>query len=263
MKHYPDPVSTPLSEDLPSDEIDEFREKNAFNLAQVRPGLTAVPQMSLADFRVYSTPYGLEVHFCQRRIRENLVTVPPQIGSALLSTAGETAQPSHFFDNGRMLLLTLVSTVVFVGGAVVVTGSVVSGVIVAALLAIVLEWVAAARRPKSYGKAILRISRLSNGRTLLALKTMPPELVMLRSPNSHRPRIKKVAVKSTVHCANLPVSVIKTSSVRSLVSNARQINFIFERGNQLQGSHQLRIVGNRQEIRWLCQHISAKCYKID
>lgn len=245
MKRYDDPISGQLSEDLSANLTD------ALTLSGPRPRLTPSPQLSFADLKVRYTPYGLELHFSQRRIRESLaapVTRQP-------TPAKPSADDTLFSEQTALTILAIAATIFFVGGAVAITGSAQLGLLIAAILPGFYWLIATPKAPKRYGKAILRVSSVPNGRTLLTLKTLPAAPPLSSSKAHKRLRTKHFAVKGTVQCANLPVLLVQASPKKRRLSHLR---FVFESGNKCRGNKQLHITGTRQEIQWLNRHLARQ-----
>ncbi|MEL6814176.1 MAG: hypothetical protein AAFP03_05095 [Cyanobacteria bacterium J06598_3] len=250
MKPYDDSVSGPLSGNPSADLAGDLAGNLTGNLTEAltltgaRPRLTASPQMSFADLKVRHTAYGLELHFSQRRIQESLM-VPV---ARPLTPADDTL----FSEQTALTILAVAATIFFVGGAVAVTGSAGIGLLIAAILPIVFWFIVMPKGPKQYGKAILRVSSVPNGRTLLTLKTLPAPPPLSSSKAHKRLRNKHFALKSTVQCANLPVLLISHSLSKRRLSH---LKFVFEAGNKCRGHKRLHITGTRQEIQWLHRHL--------
>lgn len=273
MKRSEKPISRKSSESLSqrfsSQRVSTLTKKGSNNgkqrLTRAYPKLTETPRMSLADFKVLSTAYGLEIHFSQRRIPDSLLASVSK-RKVIKRKQSNKGLP----ENTGFVLLTLLSTVVFVGGSVALTGSILLGVIIAAVLPGLWWLITPSQKPKRYGNAILRVSGTPTGRTLMTLKTLPPAQQKRSSQYIKRLPSKSlstsIALKSTVLCANLPIKVIKKSrshflshflSPRGFLS-AHQISFVFEADNRLKGSEQLCIKGTPQEIQWLYAHLCAQ-----
>ena len=241
------------SHSIPSGKVADLMGSNYRTLTKVRTGLTASPQMSLADFKVVKTEYGLEVHFSQRRIKEDL-TEPV----AKLKNANADGSEPLIPEPLAISILTIFSTIVFVGGAVVITGSVLIALMIATILPAIFWLITGPKEPKQYGQAILRVSSVPHGRTLLTLKTAPAIKKGRRSQHGDKFRTQLIAVKNTVHCASLPVHLIKPSSPLPFATGSSQMNFVFESGRKFKGNKQLTIAGTQQEIQWLYNHLAQQ-----
>ncbi|WP_121970159.1 hypothetical protein [Leptolyngbya sp. BC1307] len=221
---------------------------NQFNLTQVRPGLSRSPQTIRADFKVQSSDQVLKIQFSQHRIREALFPVTSE---------------SRSWDSVSLGVLTVLCTVVFVGGAVIFTGAVWPGVMVAAVLPIFFGLAVPPIRVQPVRMASLAISRSPDGRTLLSLSTAP------LPPRSHLQNSSKSArhLKGTHHLFNMPLRSIKLAPTRwhSLLQGESlsvclsplscQISLtLYE--HQSRRINRLRIGGTRHEILWLCNHLS-------
>ncbi len=221
---------------------------NQFNLTQVRPGLSRSPQTIRADFKVQSSDQVLKIQFSQHRIREALFPV----------TSG-----SRSWDSVSLGVLTVLCTVVFVGGAVVSTGAVWPGVMVAAVLPIFFGLAVPPTRVQPIRIASLAISRSPDGRTLLSLSTAP------LPPRSHLQNSSKSArhLKGTHHLFNMPLqnvilaptrwhSLLQGESLSVCLSPLScQISLMLYE-HQSRRINRLRIGGTRQEILWLYNHLS-------
>lgn len=253
MKHSDNPAPGQLSGQL-SEELSTHLSANLIDtitLTGARSRLTASPQMSFADLKVRHTPYGLELHFSQRRIRESLAAPVTQRAKPTTPADGDTL----FSEQTGLTILGIAATIFFVGGGVAITGSAVVGILIATILPVIFWLIATPKAPKRYGKAILRVSSVPNGRTLLTLKTIPPAPPLSSSKAHKRMRTKHFAVKGTVQCSNLPVLLVAASLKKRRLSH---INFVFEPGNKCRGNKQIRITGTRQEIQWLNRHLAQQ-----
>ncbi len=195
------------------------------NLTIVRAGLTTRPQNSLADFKLRTTPYGLEVQFEQRRVRKGLVF---------------TASPQEATKSSGLSWRFALATVAIVGGAVAITSSAIFGVVMAAALPVLYRVVKSEQDKESDRLVTLRFVNAPNGRTLLTMTTLPA--ARGRSPRHLRP---------TVHFANRAVRLI---SARTYMMGG-QVSLMLHESDR-NGKNKLRITGSRQEIRWLHARIS-------
>lgn len=193
------------------------------SLSVVRTGLTAAPQNSLADFRVRPTSYGLEVQFCQKRIRDRLVFKPKDAAKSSLGLS----------------LRSMLATVTLVGGAVALTSSAIFGAVVASALPIAYKLVKPTQKESDSEPAVLRFVNAPNGRTLLSMTT---------APNAQR---KHPQPKRDIHFSNRPVQLISASTY--LFGGQLSVTLYESDRN---GRNKLRITGSHQEIRWLHAKIS-------
>ena len=204
-----------------------------FSLSRVRPGLLRFSRMVRADFKVRSIPQVMEVQFSQHRLREQLATSVP-----------ECEQP----ENIALYALVALSTIVFVGGAVALTGSVVLGLVVAALLPAFHTLVAASKNKFYHRKAILKLTHTPDGYLLLTLITAPKSKSVRPTESSSPP---------TLHVSQVPVHAIHSGPTITLSDVnlfCHQVSFTLL-GPQSRRLNQIRITGSRQEIRWLCRHL--------
>ncbi len=188
------------------------------NLTRVRPGLTAAPQTILTDFKLRPTPYGLEIQLPLSRIRGRLITPMTKDDSA---------------ESTQLNLFVIVGMTLLVGGSVVLTGSAVVGVIVAAALP-ALFWLAALpEKTASDRKVILRLVNAPNGRTLLSMSS---------APNGNRS-------KDVIYFSNLSVRLVAAKTTLRGGQRGGQVSFTVYVNNPR--GNQICIVGSRQEVRWL------------
>lgn len=212
MNRYPKTSQSPSLED-PS------------NLTIVRAGLTTRPQNTLADLKVRTTPYSLEVQFAHRRIRDGLVFGGP----------GQDAQKSL----GLSLRFAL-ATVAIVGGAVAITGSAAFGIVMAAALPVLYKVVKSEQADKGDRTVTLRFVNAPDGRTLLSMTTVPS--ARTRSARSIRP---------TVHFSNQPIRLV---AARTYLAGGQVSLMLYQ--SDRNGRNKLRITGSRQETRWLHARLS-------
>lgn len=227
------PVSSPLT-----------AEPYQLNLSlPYRRHYTRTPQMSFGDFKIRTTPDQLEIHCAQHRIRENLAQTPvPALGGIELGA------------------LTVLLTVVFVGGSVALSGSIFLGILIAAVLPIPLRLVAFPPPQVTNRKAILRLTKSENRSKYparLSLTTLPRQQRKLTAWGTVPP------TESKLHFSQVTVSAVKQSLVLSLSSKTGficyQVSFLMSDRyplNHRPNLKQLRITGTYSEIRWLSHHLS-------
>ncbi len=215
------PSSSELSDPLISDPDIQSVNLVPVNLAKVRPGLTSLPQTILNDFKLYPTPYGLEIRLPLNRIHGSLMS--------LVETKADCDRES------TLSLLAIAGMVSFVGGSVVLTGSVVFGVIVAVLLPALLWLIALSAKLEGGHEATLRLVNAPDGRTLLSLNSFP----------------YKRSAKQVIYFSNRPVKLV---SAKTTFSGGR-VSFTVYTNDSRQGN-QLHIAGNRHEVRWLHARIA-------
>lgn len=224
MNRYDSTAQTP-DESIPPDQ---------FNLSIVRPGLSRFSRTVRADFKVRSTPQAIEVQFSRHRIRESLVANVP-----------ESDRPR----STALALLVILTTVVFVGGAVAFTGSILLGIIVAALLPIPYALIASPKGNRSRCRqAILKLVHTPDGQLLLTLMT---------AAKSSRARTATSLSETMLHVSQIPVYSVQSGPIVAFSADSPlcyQVSFTFS-GSPSGRLAQLRITGSRQEIRWLCNHL--------
>lgn len=203
------------------------------NLLSVHRGLTSKPQNSLADFKIRSTDYGLEIQLSQHRLREGAVF---------------TSKPKKAEESELSLLMVAV-TVLLVGGTTALTQSKAFGTLVA--IAIPIFWkIANPQEDLTRSRtATLRFVNTPNNQTLLSVTSVPTP----RFPNL-RPHLYSDATPSevsTVHFSNLPIELVSASTY--VVGGQLMLTL---RTRVAPGKSNLRITGTRQEIRWLHARIS-------
>lgn len=221
---------------------------NQFNLTKVRPGLSRSPQTIRADFKVQSSDQVLKIQFSQHRIRETLLPLTSE---------------SHSWGNVRLGVLTILCTVVFVGGAVAFTGLIWLGVVVAAILPVLFGLAVPPTTVQPVRIASLALTHSPDGRTLLSLSTAP------LPPRSRRQNSAKSAssLKDTHHLFNLPLRGVRLAPTRwHSLSQGESLSVCFSPlscqislvlyEHQSRRINRLRIGGTRQEILWLCNHLS-------
>ncbi len=210
------PDSSKLLDSLSSDPS-----THPINLTKVRPGLTALPQTTLTDFKLYPTPYGLEIRLPLNRLHGSLMS---------------SVETKADCDRQTTLSLSAIAGMVsFVGGSVILTGSAVFGVIVAAVLPALLWLIMLSAKLEGGHEATLRLVNAPNGDTLLSLSSFP----------------YKRSAKQVIYFSNRPVKLV---SAKTAFSSGR-VSFTLYRNDSCQGDH-LHIAGSRQEVRWLHTRIA-------
>ncbi|NJM99018.1 MAG: hypothetical protein HC800_19395 [Phormidesmis sp. RL_2_1] len=199
---------------------------------------TRTPKMSYSVFKLHITPNKFEIHFPQRRLRENL----------------SSDQSSDFrLSEVELGVLTVLATIILVGGAVAISGSIVLGIAIAALLPFPLQLLASSPQSQPNGKAILQLTQAAPKRARLSLSTLPAKSGKTVSSEHLAP------AASQRHMAQVPISTIKLSSAVSFSRHNGltyyQISFLLNEHNSA-NCQRLRIVGTYQEIRWLGHHLS-------
>ncbi len=249
----------PNSESLPSSTKLSITEPYYLNLSTpYRRAYTLTPQMSFSDFKIRATPDKLEIHCLQHRIRENLEEsyVPP-------------------LDGLELGALTAISTIVFVGGSVALSGSILLGFLIAAalpiFLSILLRLIAFPPPQMSNRKAILRLTKGSKSgskhRALLSLTTLPVQKKSIQKRILQRKKLSAWGTSSSavplaeskLHFSQVTVSAVKLSPVLSLSSKAGficyQVSFLIS-DRYPHHDRQLRITGTYPEMKWLSHHLS-------
>ncbi|MEO1634759.1 MAG: hypothetical protein AAFS04_06735 [Cyanobacteria bacterium J06631_9] len=199
--------------------------------------VTRWPRMSCADIIVRAVPDKMEVRCIASRIREGKI----------LPTS-----TSPFVDRLEIWLVITLATFGFVGGAVISTGSIAFGIVVAAILPLLFQQLTA---PKTIPRqqAILRFSSASGRQTFLSLTTlvMPPRTKTGRSINA--------PTQSKLHSSRLSIRTVKLTPALVLGRGwnpiGAEIVFTFYNRNA-QGCDRLRIAGSYAEMRWLSRHLS-------
>ncbi len=194
---------------------------------------SVVPRTAYADFRVKSSSDQLSIQFLESRVCAGIV-------------ADEEG------DRIEDWLLTVLGTVVFVGGTVAMTGSIMLGVIVAGLLPILFKRAVTQRGPKtSREQSVIRLKRGPMGRTYLSLVTV-------LMPSRNRIGGVSLPLESKLHYSRLSVKTVTVApaffffSDRWKISGAK-LTFTFY--NHDAPSSRLCIVGTYQEIRWIHRHL--------
>ncbi len=199
------------------------------------PPRCSVTTFTYSAFKVRPAQQKFEIQLPAARIKEGLV----------FDTAATT--PTQSLEHWLSVIL---STVIFVGGTVVLTGSVLWGIAVAALLPLLFRPLAAPRN--SHHTAIIRLTPGSSGRTFLSLTTSTPAIRYRNGKISHAPK------ESTLHCSNLSIESVEASSTLALMPGYNplmaQLSFSFH--NFAHRRTRIRIVGSCEEIRWISHHLA-------
>ncbi|MEL6604851.1 MAG: hypothetical protein AAFP20_16690, partial [Cyanobacteria bacterium J06614_10] len=208
------------------------------NFARSPQNATPSPQRSFADITLHSTPSKLEIHCPESYIREGLITA-------------ESA--STFPDSVELWIAVIAGTVVFVGGSLVVTGSILCAIAVAALLPILFHELTAPH-PRARKKAIIRLNDAADKRTFVSVTTL------IQPKRSRTGMANGVPTESTLHCSRMSIKNIKISPALILSPGVHplgaEIIFTFHNHNARTGN-QLRLVGSYQSMRWLSHQLSA------
>ncbi len=194
---------------------------------------SVVPRTVYADFRIKSSSDQISIQFLESRV-----------------CAGMADEESDRIEDW---LLTVLGTVIFVGGTVATTGSIGLGLIVSGLLPILFRQVVTQRSPKiSQKQAIVRLKRGTLGRTHLSLMSV-------LMPRRNRTGSAHVSpLESKLHYSRLSVDAVTVApaffffSDRWKISGAK-LTFTFY--NHDAPSSRLCIVGTYQEIRWIHRHL--------
>lgn len=248
----------PLTADLSAAKLSTTEPYQLNFATPYRRAYTLTPQMSFSDFKIRATPNKLEIHCLQHRIRENLEEnyVPP-------------------LDGLELGALTVISTIVFVGGSVALSGSILLGFLIATalpiLLSMLLRLMAFPPPPMSNHKAILRLTKGSKSgskhRALLSLTTLPVQKKSIQQRVIQRKKLSAwgnsssavLLAESKLHFSQVAVRAVKLSPILSLSSKAGficyQVSFLL--GDRHSPHYkQLRITGTYPEIKWLSHHLS-------
>jgi len=193
------------------------------------------PRRSYSAFRVRATQQKLEIQFPEARIT-----------AGILSNR-EATTPAQSLENWLSVVL---STVVFVGGTVALTSSVLLGTAVAALLPLVFRKVTTAVDTRR--TAIIRLTPESSDRTFLSLITLLP-------PTKDRNgKVNGAPQESTLHGSRLSVKRVEISSTLRLMPGysplMAQLSFSFY--NSTNRCTHIRIVGSCEEIRWVSRQLT-------
>ena len=196
--------------------------------------MTPPLQAAYTDFKVSAVSNKLFIQCLESRICEGSVS--------------ENARES--LENS---LLAVVGTIIFVGGTVATTGSVMLGIFVAALLPILFRYITNSKREQRMkSQAIIRLSQESRGRTFLSLTTaLKPRWSSVSQ--AHAPLIE-----SQLHYSRLSVKEVTVTSAFFFFFNGwnllgAKLTFTFY--NHDAPSSRLCVVGSYQEIRWIQRHL--------
>lgn len=200
------------------------------DLTLVRKGLTHRPQNSLADFKIRSTGYSLEIQFSQGRLRECPIFTPHRDDA----------------DGSGLSLLMIATTVLLVGGSVALTQSVWFGIFVAIAIPIFWKLVTPAKVQAQERTATLRFVNTPKDQTFLSLTTAPAKYsrALSEHPLHHLESVQRDA--TTIHFSNLPVQLVSASTY--LVGGQLSLTLYT---SDAHGKNRLRITGTRQEVQWL------------
>ena len=199
------------------------------------PQVAAPPQIAYADFKVSAVPDRLLIQCLESRICAGIVfdDIENRLENWLLAIAG---------------------TIVFVGGTVATTGSIASGIIVAALLPVFFKHITTSRKTyKTKRQAIIRLSSESRGRTFLSLTTaLLPQSTGARKENT-------LSIESQLHYSRLSVKDVTVAPAfffffRSWHLFGAKLTFTFY--NHDAPSPRLCVVGSYKEIQWIRRHLS-------
>ncbi|MEL6554751.1 MAG: hypothetical protein AAFQ63_14985 [Cyanobacteria bacterium J06621_11] len=198
------------------------------------PFPTPLTQPTYSVFKLSRTPQKLEVKFPSARVSEGLLSTD--------MTRTESVE---------LWLSVLLALVVFVGGGVVLTGSIWVGIGIAALLPLLLQLLVG-RGDRPNHLATLRITDESEGRAFISLTTTSPPI---RDRNG---RVNGLPTQSTLHGSRLSIESVKISPVLRLVPGQSPLmaQLSFSLHNPPAHCNRLRIVGSYQEMRWLSHHFA-------
>ena len=198
---------------------------------------TVHPQFSYGVMRISAMPEKLLVQFPESYVH-----------SGLIASEDNSQTPTEAVE---MWLLIFLGLVIFVGGVVAVTGSILSGVVVAALLPVLYRvLVSPTKRRARIAK--LRVTSETDGRAFISLTSM-------RLPIRDRyGRVNSGPSESKLHGSRLSIKTVKVSPKLMLSPDLNplkaQLSFTFH--NQNWHSKSLNIVGSYAEIRWLSHHLA-------
>lgn len=200
------------------------------------PTATPYRQLAYSTFRVRPTAEKIEVQCLASSVQEGLTGAEAEDG---------------LLDSLETWVAIIIGTVVFVGGIMVVTGSLPAALVVAAMLPILFYALTGAEK-ESDRIAILRLTSASEGRTFAALTTMK------RPVRNRLGKVNSVPDSSKLHYSRLAIKNVKVSPtlVLSLGKNPliAQLSFTFH--NHDAPCKRLSIVGTYAEMRWLAHHLS-------
>lgn len=193
---------------------------------------SAESKTAYADFRVTFAPDRLSIRFLESRVCEGI---------------SDDAE-----DSAEGWLMAVLGTVIFVGGTVAITGSIVLGIVIAALLPIVYRQVFTPKHASTTTRkqAIIRLSRESKGRTFLSLTTA------LMSKQGRAGNTTVSPIESKLHYSRLSVKTVTVAPTFFLdgwkIFGAK-LTFTFY--NHDAPSSRLCVAGTYQEIRWIQRHL--------
>ena len=207
--------------------------------------IAPTPQTLNADFKVNPSFKKLEVQFLAKRLSGQC---PVPLESSLTDRL--------FADDFEQIVFIVLGTVVFVGGTVVITGSVFLSIVVATVLPGLYSLLRAATKPqkKRARKAILRLQRTANEHVQLSLTTQSLGKRVGKGVASAWSCLP--AKDSTLHVANLPVTAVKVSSrltLRDGLCGQLRFSVMEKAGNQ---AYHIDIVGTHSQVKWLRNHLS-------
>ncbi|MEM6869168.1 MAG: hypothetical protein AAF528_12400 [Cyanobacteria bacterium P01_C01_bin.121] len=198
---------------------------------------TVHPQFAYGAMRISAMPEKLLVQFPESYVH-----------SGLIASEDNSQTPTEAVE---MWLLIFLGLVIFVGGVVAVTGSILSGIVVAALLPVLYRVLVGP--PKRRARiAKLRVTSETDGRAFISLTSM-------RLPIRDRyGRVNSGPSESKLHGSRLSIKTVKVSPKLMLSPDLNpikaQLSFTFH--NQNWHSKNLNIVGSYAEIRWLSHHLA-------
>ena len=198
---------------------------------------TVHPQFAYKSIRINTTPQKLQVQFPESYVH-----------TGLLASDIDSKTPTETVE---MWLLTTLGTVVFVGGVVASTGSILAGIVVAALLPVLYR--ALVGPPTKRNRvAKLRVTSEPDGRAFISLTSMG------KPTRDRTGRIHSSPTESKLHGSRHSIKSVKVSTTVMISSDINplkaKLSFTFH--NQNWHSQSLSIVGSYAEIRWLSHHLS-------
>jgi len=197
---------------------------------------TVHPRFAYGRMRVKVTAQKLQAQFPESYVRSGL------------SPSASNKTPTAFVE---MWLLIVLGTVVFVGGVVATTGSILAGVVIAALLPVLYQtlW---GSPPKRARIAKLRITSEPDRRAFISLTSVGMPI------RDRTGRINGAPTNSYLHGSRLSIKSVKVSPTLEFSSGINPIkaklSFTFHNHNW--HSQSLSIVGSYAEIQWLSRHLS-------
>ncbi len=198
--------------------------------------VTVTPQTTYADFRIKSVADKFSVQFLESRI---CVGIIPDQGIS---------------DRLEIWLLAIVGTIIFVGGAVAITGSTGLGIAIAMLLPILFRRITTPKRDRRTVRrqATVRLSNELNGRTFLSLTSA------LMPRRDRAGKINASPIESKLHYSRLSVKSVTVAPAFFVFSNGYNLfgaKLTFTFYNHDAPSSGLCVVGSYQEIRWIHRHL--------